>query len=174
MRSAISLALPTFRQAERKPGISYQILPTSPVFLRAREKYGWLARLSRGSPQCHERELCNKKSITWYSSSPIGRFNIPVAGPGIWSFVRAHVTGWGRDYTEVRPELPRPTLRKHGFLNFSRIWSVQFGKSLRYGLRYLPTMTQTTNNPIRKSAKEFPCRLLLGMALANGSPGLKR
>ena len=36
---------------------------------------------------------------------------------------------------------------KHGFLNFSRIWSVQFGKTPRYGLRYLPTMTPTEGRP---------------------------
>ena len=29
-------------------------------------------------------------------------------------------------------------------LNVSRIWSVQFGKTPRYGLRYLPTMTTPT------------------------------
>ena len=33
------------------------------------------------------------------------------------------------------------------FLNFSRIWSVQFGKTPRYGLRYLPTMTPTEGRP---------------------------
>ena len=38
-------------------------------------------------------------------------------------------------------------VRKHGFLNFSRIWSVQFGKTPRYGLRYLPTMTPTEGRP---------------------------
>ena len=32
-------------------------------------------------------------------------------------------------------------------LNFSRIWSVQFGKTPSYGLRYLPTMTLTEGRP---------------------------
>ena len=41
-------------------------------------------------------------------------------------------------------------VRKHGFLNFSRIWSVQFGKTPRYGLRYLPTMTPTKGRPDQK------------------------
>ena len=47
--------------------------------------------------------------------------------------------------------LTRPSslylVRKHGFLNFSRIWSVQFGKTPRYGLQYLPTMTPTEGRP---------------------------
>ena len=33
------------------------------------------------------------------------------------------------------------------FFNFFQIWSVQFGKTLHYGLRYLPTMTQTARHP---------------------------
>jgi len=31
--------------------------------------------------------------ITWHSCSPIGRFNISVAGPGIWTWLGTYKTG---------------------------------------------------------------------------------
>ena len=39
-------------------------------------------------------------------------------------------------------------------VNFSQIWSVQFGKTPRYGLRYLPTMTPTEGRPNREKRYE--------------------
>ena len=41
----------------------------------------------------------------------------------------------------------RNSICAHAGVRESRIWSVQFGKTPRYGLRYLPTMTPTEGRP---------------------------
>ena len=83
-------------------------------------------------------ESYGRKVLDSFSIKLLNRFTyLPeTQAPGL--FEQALATTW-----PFSPYL----VRKHGFLNFSRILSVQFGKTPRYGLRYLPTMTPTEGRP---------------------------
>ena len=49
-------------------------------------------------------------SITWYCRSPIGRFNIPVAGPGMWTWFTRPRQRWYDSMTYSRNYVMRYAL----------------------------------------------------------------